>query len=191
MVSQSVSLGIEPHLGPMTRYLFLSDSYVLVSMGRPLWREHGSVFVMCRWSLPAQSFSGPSPLGLATVFYCLIFKTSLFVASYDSQGHGGGIRPRLHTGWSTHRNHSPSFVAWRRPHRKHVSHVRLQVDWSVSSTGCGADDIENTASSIVACWTVFTELLPGNSLTKSVTIRTENKIQMTMIIFWNPWPEVS
>jgi hypothetical protein len=37
-------------------------------------------------------------LGLATIFYCLTFETSLFVASYDSQGHGGGIRPRLHTG---------------------------------------------------------------------------------------------
>jgi hypothetical protein len=36
--------------------------------------------------------------GLATVFYCLRFETSLFVASYDSQGHGEGIRPRLHTG---------------------------------------------------------------------------------------------
>jgi hypothetical protein len=24
---------------------------------------------------------------------------SLFIASYDSQGYGGGIRPRLHTGW--------------------------------------------------------------------------------------------
>jgi hypothetical protein len=35
-VSQSVCLGIEPHLGPITRYLFLSDSYVLVSVGRPL-----------------------------------------------------------------------------------------------------------------------------------------------------------
>jgi hypothetical protein len=35
-VSQSVSLGIEPHLRPTTRYLFLSDSYVLVSVGRPL-----------------------------------------------------------------------------------------------------------------------------------------------------------
>jgi hypothetical protein len=34
----------------------------------------------------------------------------------------------------------------------------------------GADDIENTASSIVACWTVFTELLPGNALIKFVTI---------------------
>jgi hypothetical protein len=37
-------------------------------------------------------------LGLATIFYCLTFETSLFVASYDSQGHGGGIRSRLHTG---------------------------------------------------------------------------------------------
>jgi hypothetical protein len=38
---------------------------------------------------------GPSPFGLVTIFYCLRFETSLFVASYDSQGHGGGIRPRL------------------------------------------------------------------------------------------------
>jgi hypothetical protein len=49
-------------------------------------------------ALPAQSFSGPSPLRFATVFYCLRFETSPFVASYDSQGHGGSIRPRLHTG---------------------------------------------------------------------------------------------
>jgi hypothetical protein len=49
-------------------------------------------------SFVSQSFSGPSPLGLETIFYCLTFETSLFVASYDSQGHGGGIRPRLHTG---------------------------------------------------------------------------------------------
>jgi hypothetical protein len=34
----------------------------------------------------------------------------------------------------------------------------------------GPDDIENTASSLVACWTTFTELLPGNTLIKSVTI---------------------
>jgi hypothetical protein len=34
----------------------------------------------------------------------------------------------------------------------------------------GADYIKNTASSIVACWTVFTELLSGNALIKSVKI---------------------
>jgi hypothetical protein len=45
-----------------------------------------------------QSFSGPSPVGLVTILYCLIFETSLFVVSYDSQGHGGAVLPRLHTG---------------------------------------------------------------------------------------------
>jgi hypothetical protein len=67
----------------------------------PIWGlqpEVGSVFCICCWFLPAQSFSGRSPLGLETIFYCLTFETSHFVATYDSQGHGGGIRPRLHTG---------------------------------------------------------------------------------------------
>jgi hypothetical protein len=82
----------------MTRYLLLFDSYGLVDVGRPLRREDESVFCICCYPLPAESFSGPSPLGLATVFHCLRFETSLFVASYDTQGHGGGIRPRLHTG---------------------------------------------------------------------------------------------
>jgi hypothetical protein len=95
-VSQSLSLGVEPHLGLMTRYLLLFDSYGLLFVGRPLWREDGSAFCICCWPLPAQSFSGPSPLVLATIFYCLRFETSLVVASYDSQGHGAGIRPRLH-----------------------------------------------------------------------------------------------
>jgi hypothetical protein len=69
-------------------------------VGRPLWREDGSVFYICCWPLPAQSFSDPSPLGLATIFYCLTFETSFFVVSYDSQGHGGGIWPGLHTGYN-------------------------------------------------------------------------------------------
>jgi hypothetical protein len=82
----------------MTRYLLLFESYDLVFVGHPLWREDGSVFCICCWPLPVQSFSGPSLLRLATTFYCLRFETSLFVASYDSQGHGGGVRRRLHTG---------------------------------------------------------------------------------------------
>jgi hypothetical protein len=71
---QSVSLGVEPHLRFMTRYLFLFDSYGLVFVGRPLWREDGSVLCICCWPLPAQSFSDPSPLGFATIFYCLRFE---------------------------------------------------------------------------------------------------------------------
>jgi hypothetical protein len=98
-ISQSRGLGVEPHLGLMTRYLLLFDSYGLVLVGRPLWREDRSVFCICCWPLPAQFFPGQNPLVLATIFYCLRFEASLFVASYDSQGHGRGIRPRLHTGW--------------------------------------------------------------------------------------------
>jgi hypothetical protein len=70
-----------------------------------------------------------SAVSNATIFYCLRFETSLFVASYDSQGHGGGIRPRLHTGMKlvwicafliTSRRHGPL--------RKHsVSIVILQL----------------------------------------------------------------
>jgi hypothetical protein len=62
LVSQSVRLGVEPHLGLVTRYLLLFDSHGLVFVGRPLWREDGSVFCICCWSSPAYSFSGPSQL---------------------------------------------------------------------------------------------------------------------------------
>jgi hypothetical protein len=41
---------------------------------------------------------GRRALGLVTIFYSLRFEISLFVASYDSQGHGGDIRTSLHTG---------------------------------------------------------------------------------------------
>jgi hypothetical protein len=34
-----------------------------------------------------QSFSGPNLVRLVTIFYCLIFETSLFVGFYDSQGY--------------------------------------------------------------------------------------------------------
>jgi hypothetical protein len=50
--SQSVSLGVEPHLGLMTRYLLLFDSYGLVFVGLPLWLEDGSVFCICCWPSP-------------------------------------------------------------------------------------------------------------------------------------------
>jgi hypothetical protein len=37
-------------------------------------------FTIC-WSSPAQSFLGPSPLGLATILYCLRFETSFSLPS--------------------------------------------------------------------------------------------------------------
>jgi hypothetical protein len=44
-VSQSGSLGFEPHFGLMNRYVLLFDSYGLVFMGRPLWERTGLSFV--------------------------------------------------------------------------------------------------------------------------------------------------
>jgi hypothetical protein len=78
-------------------------------LGRPLWREDGSAVCNCYWPSPAQSFSGPSPVGLVALFYRLRFETSLFVAFYVSQGHGGGIRHRLHTGIETRINYVSPF----------------------------------------------------------------------------------
>jgi hypothetical protein len=49
-------------------------------------------------------------------------------------------------------------------HGKHMSRDHYPPRGDVSA------DTENTASSIVACWTVLTELLPANTLTKSVTL---------------------
>jgi hypothetical protein len=96
-VGQSI-LEWSTRLGLTTGFLLLSDSCGFVDVGRSLWREDGSVvYNRCR-SSQEQSFSGPSPLGLVPIFYCLRFGTSLFVVSYDSQGYGGGIRPLLHTG---------------------------------------------------------------------------------------------
>jgi hypothetical protein len=96
-VVQSI-LELSTHLLLTTRFLLLSDSCGFVEVGHPLWREDGSVFYSCSWSSPAQTFSGPTPMGLVIILYCLRFETSLLVASYDSQGYGGGIRHNLHTG---------------------------------------------------------------------------------------------
>jgi hypothetical protein len=41
----------------------------------------------------ASVFSGPRAVGLATIFYCLRFEISLFVASYDSQSYGEVFDP--------------------------------------------------------------------------------------------------
>jgi hypothetical protein len=74
--SRPVSLGVKRHLTPKTRCLLLSDICGFVDMGRPLWREDGSVVYNCCWSSPAHSFSGPSPAGLMSIFYCFRFETA-------------------------------------------------------------------------------------------------------------------
>jgi hypothetical protein len=62
------------------------------------WRKDGSVVYNCYWPSPGQSFSGPSPAGLMTMFYCLIFETPLTwrdtsLYFYPPAGHGDLIIP--------------------------------------------------------------------------------------------------
>jgi hypothetical protein len=64
-VSQSVCLGVEPHLGLMTRYWLCFESYSPVNWGRPLWREVGSV--ICH----SQSLS---PLSVFTYINKIMYK---------------------------------------------------------------------------------------------------------------------
>jgi hypothetical protein len=93
--SRSVSLGIKHPSGAYDQ-IFITVRQVRVcwcgalSLTRgPIGRLH-LLMVLAN----AVGFWGPSPLVVATVFYCLRFETSHFVASYDSQGYGGGIRSR-------------------------------------------------------------------------------------------------
>jgi hypothetical protein len=113
-VSWPVCTGIQH---PSAAYdIFITVSCGFVDMGRSLRREDGSVVDNCCWPSPVQSFSGPCPVGLATIFYCLRLETSLFVASYDWQGYGGGIRPRLHTGWDLILIWTTSYIAYQYIH---------------------------------------------------------------------------
>jgi hypothetical protein len=95
--SQSVSLGVERPSGAHDQIFFTVWHLRSCFCGAPSLTRGWVCLLYMLLALAAQSFSGPSPLELATIFYCLRLETSLFVAFYDSQGHGGGIRPRLHT----------------------------------------------------------------------------------------------
>jgi hypothetical protein len=60
--------------------------------------------------------------------------------------------------------------------------LRNGLDIPIVPLLLGADDIENTASSIGACWSVFTELLPGNALIKSATVLSVNWLSRWLIL---------
>jgi hypothetical protein len=107
-VGQSVLVS-STHLGLTTRFLLLSDSCGFVNLGRPLWREYGSIVynLHFRVRIPSGSWPSPNLEGQVPVFISPRNRVarlypqalnSVFVASYDSQGYGGGIRTRLHSG---------------------------------------------------------------------------------------------
>jgi hypothetical protein len=70
-VGQFVFLS-DPHLGPVTRFLLLSDICGFHVMGRHPWREDRSVI----YSYNLLSLLGPSPAELMTIFCCLIWDST-------------------------------------------------------------------------------------------------------------------
>jgi hypothetical protein len=123
---QSVSLGVGIPSGAHDQISFICLTMRVSWYGaRSLTRGRVcNLLHNCFWALPKQSLSGRSPAELTTIFYCLIWDCpnlegqvpvfissmnrvaqlypqalgSLFVASCHSQGYGGGIITRLHTG---------------------------------------------------------------------------------------------
>jgi hypothetical protein len=87
-----------------------TDDHILLSQMRdsPTWRARSPVFISLRNS-EAQLY--PQALD------------SLFVASNDSQGYGGGIRTRLHTGMPKLRRRPLLKKSRHGPHRKHSSSI--------------------------------------------------------------------
>jgi hypothetical protein len=129
----------------MNRYLLLFDRYGLVFVGRPLWLDDRSVFCICCWPLPAQSFSGSGLLGLATIFFSQIWDFP-FRHLLDFQGQGGGIQLCLHTVYAPVLIWPAALIALRYPmrclllarihghacgfHRKDLAFKSLQLPFS-------------------------------------------------------------
>jgi hypothetical protein len=64
----SLSWNKEPIWGLRPDLYYMCDSYGLVLVRCPLWREDGSVVYNCCLPSPAQPFSGLSPVGLRPYF---------------------------------------------------------------------------------------------------------------------------
>jgi hypothetical protein len=116
-VSRPVRLGVRPPSVAHEHILLLLDICGLSAVGRPPWREDGSVIYLYNsltlsgpWPWPhdhillshlwLSNLEGQvpvliSPRNRVVQFYPRALG-SLFVASYDSQGSGGGILTRRH-----------------------------------------------------------------------------------------------
>jgi hypothetical protein len=69
-ISRPVYLGIKHPSGAYDQ-IFITARHLRVCWCGALSLAKGSVVYNCCWPSPAQSFSGPSPVRPATIFYCL------------------------------------------------------------------------------------------------------------------------
>jgi hypothetical protein len=98
----------------------------------------------------------------------------LFVTSYDSQGHGGGIRPRLYMEAELRTtellNYSLYSLGTDYPQK---THQLLSNGYHVLLSGMSTHALPNNGCPVVAhtlLWYVFSGLLPSSALSKSIAI---------------------
>jgi hypothetical protein len=159
-VGQSVSLGVEPHLGLMTRYLLLFDCYGFVFVGRRLWREDGS---------------GPRQRSLSRVRFPWIsqsyFTVSVLRLPFSSPPTTRRVTVEVFDPASTPARIKTRYIAsWRKPQKtKFLADALLQRDVAVT-----AERIENSASNsssivVYARVAAVTWRLPSHCLATDVS----------------------
>jgi hypothetical protein len=142
-VSLSVSLGVEPHLGLMTRYLAITIWQLRSCFcGAPSLARGRVCLLYMLLGLPSAVFLGSwVPWYSRPYFTVSDLRLPILSPLNDSQGHGGGIRPRLHTSPPTlhyttlhyttltplhYTTLTPLLItSWHGPHREHCSCIQL------------------------------------------------------------------